>query len=60
MKILNVNYLFVKAGSEANAFWNGKKQNSVAAPDGFNFKRITWFGDSHADQKAIWNGYFSK
>jgi RHS repeat-associated protein len=63
---VTINYIIVKVGTEINGFWNGKIQNSKSTRSGkriedtFNLARITWYGDSNADQKAIRKGYYNK
>jgi RHS repeat-associated protein len=57
MQVLNVSYGNAKLGSELNGFWNGKLQNGQWNPSNPGYKRITWGGDSAADQAAIRNGY---
>ncbi|WP_264536624.1 RHS repeat domain-containing protein [Flavobacterium sp. N1736] len=58
MSQLGISWGDVKFGSEFNGFWNGKYQNSQYSPrDDAFYKRITFFGDSAADQRAIHTGY---
>ena len=57
MSVLNVPFEAVKLGSEFNGFWNGKKQNGGWSPGQSTWDRITWGGDSGADQRAIKRGY---
>ena len=57
MQVLNVSYGNVKLGSELNGFWNGKLQNGKWNESNPGYKRITWGGDSAADQAAIRGGY---
>jgi hypothetical protein len=69
MKKLDISYLMTKLGAEVNAFYFGKLQYpsnrfgkeisyEEIDPTKFSFKRITWFGDSREDQRAIRKGYF--
>jgi RHS repeat-associated protein len=55
---LGISWGDVKFGSEFNGFWNGKLQNGLYSPgnDAW-YKRITFLGDSAADQRAIHTGY---
>ena len=57
MQVLNVSYGNTRIGSEFNGFWNGKEQNGKWKQGDYIHKRITWGGDSSADQSAIRNGY---
>jgi RHS repeat-associated protein len=61
MRKLGIRYLTAAAGSQFNGFWNGKYDNSqwTYGVDPY-LDRITWTGDSRADQKAIRKGFFRK
>jgi RHS repeat-associated protein len=54
---MEVPYPSVEMGSQFNAFWNAKLQNGEWKPTQSTWKRISWTGDSGADQNAIRNGY---
>jgi len=55
LAMLKIPYPLARAGSLANGFWNGRKQNSLTPNNGIF--RITWYGDDRADQRAIRDGY---
>lgn len=69
MKKLGISFALTKISSEANGFWFGKIQNQSLNSEEVNAKitdlgalefklaRITWLGDSRADQKAIKSGF---
>ena len=46
-----VPYYIAKIGSELQGFLNGQSDNGQGSG-------ISWLGDSAADQRAIWNGYY--
>jgi RHS repeat-associated protein len=58
LKHLNIPFEATKIGSEYNGFWNGKQQNGEWNSSKPKYQRITWFGDSSDDQRAIEKGYY--
>jgi hypothetical protein len=58
MQTLGFDYSSAKIGSEANGFFNGKRQNLEDYPWYAPWRAITWSGDAVEDQRAIINGYY--
>jgi hypothetical protein len=69
MQKIGISLLVTRLGAHYNAFIYGKKQFvqknlkgeeilfSIEEMPKFQFRQITWLGDSHQDQKAIKHGY---